>query len=170
MYPVRQGKIRKRRIEYNKSTKGCHPTPPPLWQTMCVNCISETLGLSAASTVSLLSVGPLTGATRSGWHRCGDTVVKLWCHRRPPIEKTGFCRKSDRRGSSGRRGKDGKQERTVRWSWVLGDRVEWFSTFGDFQKLTHWCRSGLCLGVQFQKIGNFDKGGKVFIFKKSLWP
>ena len=34
-------------------------------------------------------------------------------------------------------------------------RVEWFSTFYDFWKPIHFCSSGIFLGTQFPKIGNF---------------
>ena len=34
---------------------------------------------------------------------------------------------------------------------TLYNRVDWFSTFCDFQKLTHCCQSGLFLSVQFKK-------------------
>ena len=46
-------------------------------------------------------------------------------------------------------------------------RVEWFSTFIDFLKPTHFCWSVIFLGTQFQKIDNIGTRGKVFIFKKS---
>ena len=51
-------------------------------------------------------------------------------------------------------------------TWLCG-RVEWFSTFFDFRKATHFCRSCIFLRVQFQKICNFgSERGKVFIFQK----
>ena len=56
----------------------------------------------------------------------------------------------------------------------ISNRVEWFRPFCNFRKETHFCRSGILLGVQFQKIGNFCRArarrtrGKVFIFRKSL--
>ena len=53
--------------------------------------------------------------------------------------------------------------------WVVG----WsdIALFSNFWKATRFCSSGIFLGSQFQKIGNFRrarrKHGKVFVFKKS---
>ena len=57
---------------------------------------------------------------------------------------------------------------------ILYTRVEWFSIFFEFWKPTHFCRSGIYSGTQFQKIGNFGRArawrthDKVLIFKKSV--
>ena len=57
---------------------------------------------------------------------------------------------------------------------ILYTRVEWFSIFFEFWKPTHFCRSGIYSGTQFQKIGDFGRAhawrsqDKVFIFKKSV--
>ena len=51
----------------------------------------------------------------------------------------------------------------ISFSTVQYSRVEWFSTFCDFQNWTHCCQS-----VQFQnqKINKLGRARKVFIFKK----
>ena len=51
----------------------------------------------------------------------------------------------------------------ISFSTVQYSRVEWFSTFCDFQNWTHCCQS-----VQFQnqKINKLGRAPKVFIFKK----
>ena len=58
--------------------------------------------------------------------------------------------------------------------YVLYNRVEGFSTYFDFWKATHFCRSGIFLGVKFQKIYNNLAQHTVeyvtFIISKSLHP
>ena len=57
----------------------------------------------------------------------------------------------------------------TRCSWII--RMEWFGTFFEFWKATHFCRSGIFWGVQclnFRKFSHASKcrmNGKAFIFK-----
>ena len=59
---------------------------------------------------------------------------------------------------------------------ITSSKVGWSDLvfFRDFRKVTGFCQSGMFLGVQFKKIGNFGRArarqGKVFVFKKSLGP
>ena len=61
---------------------------------------------------------------------------------------------------------------------ITSSKVGWSDLvfFRDFRKVTGFCQSGIFLGVQFQKIGNFSHTRerrmrcKVFIFKKSHGP
>ena len=46
---------------------------------------------------------------------------------------------------------------------TVNSRVEWFTTFFDFRKWTHGCRSCIFLWVQFQKIGKFCRT-RVIVF------
>ena len=41
------------------------------------------------------------------------------------------------------------------WSCTLYNRVEWFNTFCNFRKATHFCQSALFLKVKFKRISNF---------------
>ena len=48
-------------------------------------------------------------------------------------------------------------------------RVEWYSTFCDFRKATHFCRSGIFLGVHFQKNGNPKCTERFFFIYSSVF-